>query len=645
MPTPQGRVSPLPVLVLQGPGTTAWVRLLRASGASARSGAVGELDSRAAAVAPTGSVTKAADVAELLSWVHEGGLLVTADHGLLNVLGVRLDSVQSADGVKPQGGTSAVSWAASVQVTPVVSGPSRPVVRARSSGGAVLAATFTSGRGGLWALGVDPMGAGRDGHELLPGLGRAVAAWGRAPVGPARVGTEVYLDPGSLHGAARGTPKQLAARLQGVRAVHIAGWNGDFNNRADDYDYAALISALHARGILAYAWLEPPFVSLKMWEDHPECREKTQTGRDAHVDWRLLIALESPPCFSLATSVWDDLVTRYDWDGVNVAELYFEPAAVPADHTPFSPAALAQFGHDPLADSAGFLRFRTALATRLTAQVLANLNGLPGADHLDFEVTAIDDLLDRTFARQLGSSLRDLAVVARGAGASLQVEDPFTRWSSGPLRYDRLAPGAARLMPPGAVVVDLNVVDRAGAHPTSAMTGAELDLATGSAAAPSGRVAVYALGTLRPDDLQHLPGAAGQAAATTDTGVAAPWTTVVTAPAGSPSKVLDVDGQPWPVANGRAVVPAGEHALTWRSGPRRGPGLLSFSAELSSADVRPDGMSLTYSARPRAYAVLSCRTTSLELDGMSAAVEQLPDPQGSWALRLPPGTHRVFQRC
>jgi len=314
--------------------------------------------------------------------------------------------------------------------------------------------------GGVLALATDPVGTGREGWELFPTAGRLVGAWSGAAPGPRRTGTEVYLDPGGLHGELKGDPEALATRLAGARTVHVAGWNFDFVDPAADYDYATLIDALHRRGVLVYAWLEPPFVTRRLWDDHPECRERTATGREAMVDWRRLIALEDTACMALATAAWDRLLTRFDWDGVNVAELYFEPDVNRDDHTPFHPSALARFGRDPAADPTGFAAFRTDLVVDLNRAVLAHLNGLPRARDLGFQLTVIDDSLDPALAAKVGSDNRRLATVASEGGASLQVEDPYSVLGTSPLRYERLAGRAAELGPPNSASVNLTVVDR-----------------------------------------------------------------------------------------------------------------------------------------------------------------------------------------
>src|SRR5947209_3770647 len=413
----------------------------------------------------------------------------------------------------------------------------------------------------------------------------------------ATAGKRVVVASDALLTAVSAQPEARAERLARARAVHIAAWNADNQDPKFDYDYGALISALHARGVLAYAWLEPPFVSLRFWLEHPECREKTSTGRDAQVDWRRLIALEDPNCFRLATPVFSRVVSSWPFDGVDVAELYFEPDTRPEDFTPFHPAALAKFGHDPNADPAGFRAFRTRLVTDLNGKVLKFLNGLPHADQLDFQMTVVDNKLDPALGTQVGSDIDALAKVAKENGATLQVEDPFTVWTQGPLRYDALEPALRSLMPVGFAYPDVNVVDREAGYPTRTMTGAEFDLAVSSAGRGAGRVALYSAGTIAAADMTQMPAALGGAAVVFDDGVESPWAVTVRAPGGNSFTRLKVDGHQWPAGPGAAVIPAGAHRLEWSKGAPAGPGLTRFTGELGTASVSSSAMTLHYDSR------------------------------------------------
>ena len=105
---------------------------------------------------------------------------------------------------------------------------------------------------------------------------------------------------------------------------------------SDEY-LRRLIEACHRKAILVYVWLELPHVSEKFWDEHPEWREKTAILQDAQLDWRKLMNLNNPDCFAAVSEGVKQLIGRFDWDGVNLAELYFESlegAAIPRASRP-----------------------------------------------------------------------------------------------------------------------------------------------------------------------------------------------------------------------------------------------------------------------------------------------------------------------
>ncbi|MDX6474479.1 MAG: hypothetical protein QOK22_3295 [Gaiellaceae bacterium] len=631
----------LPVVVLQSPDAPSWVRLMRSVGWSVREGDLKSLLGRGGGIVPGDATLSGSDRSKLVDWVAEGGRLATAQSALIAAFGIGRGPAQSIDAVtmKELGGKA--SWATPLTLQPLTGKGLDELASPVSGGGAAMASKH-SGSGVVVAFAVDPVGDGRQGYELLPQAASLVGDELAAPVGPKAQTAQVFVDTGGLPKSLRSNPARIASLLSeaGVRVAEIAAWNYDFTDPANNTDYKRLIDALHARGILAYAWLEPPFVTLRLWQDHPECREKTKTGRDAYVDWRSLIALENPACFALATESWTRILTRYAWDGVNMAELYFEPDVLDRNFTPFSASALAQFGGDPAKDPQGFLRFRTNLVTALNRKVLHFVSTLPHASHLGLELTVIDDTLDPALGQGVGSDVAALAAVARHAGATLVVEDPHSAWSEGPLRYDKLGPHVASLMPPQGALLDVNVVPRyGGPKPTAQMTGAELGLALGSATAPLGKLGIYSLGTVPERDLLQIPGSMAASTSTTDLGVYGRWTVAVTAPSPGDGR-LSVDGIDWPATKGHAIVPGGNHVLAWAAGDPIGPGLVSFTGELGTARVSKRQLTLSYDTRPDGLAVVTERPTALSVDGKPARLEVVSGPAG-YVVRVPTGNHDV----
>src|ERR1017187_7801688 len=175
----------------------------------------------------------------------------------------------------------------------------------------------------------------------------------------------------------------LAARWRkaGISALHVASWHFyDADAERDEY-LKRLIEACHRHGVLVYAWIELPHVSEKFWNDHPQWREKTAVLQDAQLDWRKLMNLQNQDCTTAIRAGLKQTMERFDWDGVNLAELYFESlegAGNPARFTPMNDDVraefLAQSGCDPIelwnrrADAQSlrrFLDFRAGLAQRM----------------------------------------------------------------------------------------------------------------------------------------------------------------------------------------------------------------------------------------------------------------------------------------
>ncbi len=631
-----------PVIVLTAPDAGDWLRLERAAGAAFRTGTLDELLARPTGIVPAGATLTSADHQMIHRWVASGGRLVSPHPDLLAGLGFERDSMLTISGVSFGPAMQRAMWPGPAGVAGLRKGRIleswTPLL---TEEGAVLAAEGGLGHGSVFALAFDPMADALAGYELVPDLGRSVAAWTGAPPGPRREAAEVYVDPGSLSPELKRDPEAVAAALQGVRAAHIAAWHFGFRDPANDYDYAGLIRALHARGIAAYAWLEPPYVNLLMWEDHPECREKTSTGRDALVDWRALIALEDDRCFQLAWEQWTSVLTEHDWDGVNVAELYFEPAIHPENFTPFHPSALKRFAGDPAAAPERFLDFRVALAAELNSRMLAEVRALPRGADLDLQLTVIDDTIDPIHARAVGNDVAWLSGVARDYGASLQLEDPYTTWASSPLRYDRISDRLPSLLPPGQAFIDINIVPREAGIPTAAATAGEFDLAVAAASWSSGRLALFSLSTVAAADRERLPGAVAASAEALDTGLRSAFAVTARAPGGPADALLKVDGVPWPAAPGRAIIPAGEHRLEWSPGVAAGPALLRLTGEIGSASVEAGAIEVSYFSRPRAYLVVDREPLRVAIDGAAADVPVTPNPEGGYTLQLPGGLHTV----
>ncbi|MBM3774760.1 MAG: hypothetical protein FJW37_06295, partial [Acidobacteria bacterium] len=281
--------------------------------------------------------------------------------------------------------------------------------------GAPLLAGFPRGQGAVLWVAADP---GERGYERFPYLIHALRDLGLdPPFRSARLWA--FFDYGHR---ARVDPEYFAPRWRsaGIAALHVSAWHFFEPDPERDAYLRQLIEACHRHGVLVYAWLELPHVSEEFWRRRPECREKTALLQDAHLDWRKLINLLDRDCSGAVQSGVKDLIIRFDWDGVNLAELYFESLRgleAPARFTPmngrFRELFRRQAGFDPIEifgarrdpeSARKVLEFRAETAARLQEEWLAALDLLRRAKpHLDLVLTHIDDRFDARMKDALGA--------------------------------------------------------------------------------------------------------------------------------------------------------------------------------------------------------------------------------------------------
>ncbi len=449
-------------------------------------------------------------------------------------------------------------------------------------------------------------------------------------------------------------------RRAGVSVLHVAAWHNMELDATQDEFLKRLIEACHRNAILVYAWLELPHVSEKFWADHPAWREKTAVGQDAQLDWRKLMDLQNPNCKKAAAAEVAELLRRFDWDGVNVAELYFESlegASNPARFTPMNEDVRADFkqlkGFDPklLFDPSSqyaaathperlreFLEYRAALASHMQAEWLDVIDrSRSSKPFLDVVLTHIDDRFEPGIRDALGADVARSLPLIKARRATLLVEDPATLWDLGPDRYRKLGTKYQELTNDARqFAIDINVVERyQDVYPTKKQTGVELFELVHQAASSFGRVALYFENSLEKQDLSILPAAAATAHSKQ---ISADELQV---DALEPTRVswqgpVEVDGRVWPVQNRNFVLaPAGKHTL--RPAVTRPPiTIADFNGDIHSASVSNQTVELSYSARSRALALLNAPVSAIEVDGAG-----IPVPASGEPVTLPAGEHTV----
>ncbi len=547
-----------------------------------------------------------------------------------------------------------IVWEKALEI-PIFELPSEARVFAveRWDGAPVLAAVQRGAGAALW-LATSP---GVQGYERYPYLLQALSDIGVTP--PFRSARLTAFFDSAYR--SRVDLNYFAARWReaGIATLHVAAWHSFEPDAQGDEYLKKLIEACHRRGILVYAWLELPHVSERFWAEHPEWREQTALLQDAQLDWRKLMNLENADAFEAVAKGTRALLDRFNWDGVNLAELYFESlegAANPARFTPMNADVRREFersaGFDPLTlfqaktPDAGrlqsFLDFRAELARKQQGRWIAEMEAVRRKKpNLDLVLTHVDDRFDNRMRDLIGADAGKVLPLLEQHDFTFLIEDPATIWNLGPQRYPQIAeryrPLTTRFE---KLAIDINIVERyQDVYPTKQQTGTELFQLLHLAAKAFPQVALYFENSILPPDLGLL----GAASASVDRleregdrltigsryGVGIRWQ--------GPALV---NGRLWPVRDGDTLwLPPGAHRIE--------PGLkdaavaiLDFNGRLQSARSSDNGVEISYQSSSRAIAVLNVRPRGMELDGVRAEPTAI-ESDGRFVVMLPRGQHLV----
>jgi len=547
--------------------------------------------------------------------------------------------------------TVPIIWERATEV-PVYGAPKEASVYTRERWtSAPMTIGVREGKGALLWL---PLTPGEKGHERFPYLLQALRDLGLDP--PFRSGRLWAFFDSSYR--LRADPEYLAARWRaaGIGALQVAAWHFHEAGAQSDEYLRQLIEACHRNAILVYAWIELPHVSEKFWDNHPEWREKTALLQDAHLDWRKLMNLANPDCARAVKSGIGALADRFDWDGLNLAELYFESLEGienAARFTPFNDDVRAEFrglhGVDPVAvvrDPNSTLRpklleYRARLAQRIQEEWLAELSQIrKRRPHLDLVLTHVDDKFDTRMRDLIGAESDRLLPQLDKYDFTFLIEDPATIWHLGPQRYPQIAERYnAVTAHKDKLAIDINIVDRyQDVYPTKQQTGVELFQLVNLSARAFARVALYFESSIRKVDLpwlassaanvRKLERSAGQLILESGQGAGVAWT--------GPAKV---NGRLWPIASDSTLwLPAGR--VTVESSTEAPPlRIVDFNGDIQTASAGAGEIELSYQSSHRAIAVLDRAAAHLEIDGAAA-----PMPPGGTLLLLPRGQHVITLR-
>jgi uncharacterized protein YdaL len=512
-------------------------------------------------------------------------------------------------------------------------------------------------------------------HHVLKGFGL------RLPFQQSQL--ELYFDPGGRNRDVDIERLAIDWRKLGVRAIYAAAfqfwppWS---------YDYGRLVDICHKNGILVYAWLELPHVSPKFWEDHPNWRAITATGDEGKVGWRYHMDLDIPECQDVAYDFVEDLLKKYPWDGVNIAELNYDTNNGPEDPKNYLPmgattrsAFKALGGFDPILlfspespyywkqNPKALKKFNDYRSQRVLAWHRALLERItPIAQEKDMEtiVTMFDSLHSPTITRDTGVVSNLIISLMDQFPFTLQVEDPAHLWAGSPNRYKQFAEAYLKLVrDPKRLMFDVNIVDRDIRHsdsPSQLAVGIELARTVLSASAASGRVGIYSEGTIPFEDLRTLANVMAHNATLEDYNNS--WVThskqsVLLAAPGD-WQHFKMDTIFWPGWSQNDVfIPSGTHRIT-PAEKRWGldiPLLQKYGLfDTSVLDIRlvhyagnldrlartDRGLQFSYDSIMRSVALFNKQPKKIMMDGQPYA-EPVASQSGLWSVRLPRGRHSV----
>jgi len=473
----------------------------------------------------------------------------------------------------------------------------------------------------------------------------------------------VYMDWGYHY---EQSPQALVKTLKdaGVSEVHLSAW---YELERVDSFYTTFIDLCHADGILVYAWFELPMVSKLFWDEHPEYREKNLLGEDAIVGWRYLMAVEDPSCTALVKQEMKSIIQAFNWDGVNLAELYFEPAEgfhLKEDITPFgdyfTKLFIETYGINPkliFNEKSGYYHeknnvmfdhyvdLRKQIITELTVDYIRFLDSL--SKDLDLYITMIDDSVDSKISNNIGSSTTLIMKALDTINTKLQIEDPFFLWDVGSERYLAIGKDFSHQYNQRFESIDINVVERNYAYPTHQQTGAEYNAIVSDGSKYTLNAHLYAANTVYEMDFTNTPYIIGSHIDIDyDThGFSYDSSKTFKVTGDYADKVIYVDDRQWlGYTSDYLLMPKGRHnVIISEQGPINSDNQLRITD--SNADIvaiveTDDSLMMAYQSNRTAIVQLNRRVTNISVDGEPLTPQYYYNGE-SFAVRLPEGHHTV----
>jgi hypothetical protein len=487
-----------------------------------------------------------------------------------------------------------------------------------------------------------------------------------------RRAAEMYFDPGERPDSSNVDTLAKWWKTCKVKRIFAAGWYYD-----SDYNYAALLKACHENGILVYCWLETPMISTNFWNKHPEWREKTVFQKDAHIDWRYLMNLADENCRRQVCKETGEFLMKYDWDGVDFAELYFEPSPVgpelPENFTPMNKVVREEFkkkgGFDPvlLFDTANvhywkthetdwkkFALYRKDLCFRLKKYFLDYFSTIKTRKN-DFEVmlTVLDVSITPELSDFIGEDTQNTLSLFKQYDITLQIEDPSNCWGLTPERYRNIGELYRKnVKEKNKLVFDCNVVSAHekgyGGFPLEIPSGEEIRQIAYNMDLHDIRPAFYSENVVSASDYKNISTTLARKAkvivkAKNKWEINTPFTIRIH-PENKNTNVA-LDNQTWLAGeDDEIIIPQGKHVIEFKSPEETFQHMIrlkNISGELKSAKFFDHRTELIYSEDiTSCYVTIDQQPATIYIDDKQADCPIFKNKE-EITIKLPQGEHRV----
>jgi hypothetical protein len=461
-------------------------------------------------------------------------------------------------------------------------------------------------------------------------------------------------------------------KKNGIHTIYAAAWY------EESFDYEKLIRLCHENGILVFSWLEFPMKSKDFWDAQPQWREKTAMLEDAHIDWRYLVNLADDSCRNEVFKQTQELLDKYDWDGVDLAELYFESTEGPRDPDRFTPMNDTvrnefrnSFGFDPVEifdensphywkkndnDWRAFADFRIELCNRIKDYCIEFLAGVRESKK-DFEIviTAMDASSGPFLEYNIAEDTEYLLKLVKTYGLTLQVQDEWMFWTGKPERYFFLGNYYRKFIKePSALELDFNVVEShpegEGGLPAQKPTGEEMRQVVYNMSINNTRPVFYSEDSIYEHDFNNISTILARDAVITEKNnkewkINTPY--MVYLRVGRANNKVLLNGRIWRAFNDEdIIIPSGKNILRFEIQPKdpgdKGKPCLNYiSAELEDASFYDNSIELSYlqDASP-CYAVVNFKPEKVFVDKIMSECKVYSSREG-FCVKLPGGEHFV----